>query len=163
MLGNLLMDVNKPSLWKNGAAGVGRVDGVWMVRWRWWRGGAFTKLFTVATSTLTCFHDRGLSLSVIWTKSLPCISRCKINSIPVTVLIRQSAIICELHFPPPLHLTPNDPACKWSCLLIISCIYNYRSTLSWQLASLHNDFAPFNLKSCQLCFCSHPEIRCCIQ
>lgn len=99
MLGNLLMDVNKLSLWKNGAGG-----------W-WWRGGCFHWAFPWAIWE----RERGLTLSVIWTKSLQCISRYKINSICATVLIRQSAIICGLHPPPSTHpslLTLNDPTCS---------------------------------------------------
>lgn len=54
----------------------------------------------------------------------------------------------------PSALTPDDPlrrvaAPRQSCLFIISCIYNYRSTLGRRRASLRNDCAPFNLRSCQ--------------
>lgn len=48
MLGNLLMDVNKPSLWKNGAAGVGRVDRVWMVGWKRWLAGVLLQSFSLS-------------------------------------------------------------------------------------------------------------------
>lgn len=87
------MDVNKPSPWKSGAGGGGGdaregVDGGG--GWRgmgvcvW--GGLLLLSFSLSYVSLT--------LSVIWTKSLQRISRCKINSI--CVLIRQSAIICRL-------------------------------------------------------------------
>ena len=149
MLGNLLMDVNKPSLWKSGAGGGWCERGCW---WWWveregcvW-GGCFYWAFHWAMW--------GLTLSVIWTKSLQRISRHKINSI--CVLIRQSAIICRLR--PFLGVDPGWPprpphrrvaAPRQSCLFIISCIYNYRSTLGWRRASLRNDCAPFNLRGCQ--------------
>ena len=94
MLGNLLMDVNKPSLWKNGAGRGVDGDG----------GGGGGGEGRVLSLSL---YERGLTLSVIWTKSLQCISRHKINSICVAVLIGQSAIICELRSPPGPHLAAD--------------------------------------------------------
>lgn len=121
--------------------GVGGSCFHWAFQWAMWERG----LSHWASSWLKAYSAR-------WTQSAS------------PSFIRRSAIIYELHSPP---VTWRWPEMTWyaaasqgSCLLIISHIYNYRSTPSWQCASLRNDCASFNLRSCQCRRCSRQNIRC---
>ncbi len=151
MLGNLLMDVNKPSLWKNGAVGRGEWRGCGWWWCRWGEGGAFTEL-------LPELYEREREASHWASSGLKAYSAFLATRLTQSVLPSlsdkvQSSASSTLHHPPvPCRwpqMTRRVAASQRSCLLIISCIHNYRSTWSWQRASLHNDCAPFNLKSCQ--------------